>query len=42
MDGLITVQSNFTVKNTTNKMVSLIQIKGFTIFGRINHAAEAE
>ncbi len=41
MDDLITLPANHTFKETVEKIISLIEQKKFTIFGRIDHAAEA-
>jgi uncharacterized protein (DUF302 family) len=39
--GLITVASPFSVKETIERMLALIQSKGMTIFSRIDHAENA-
>lgn len=41
MEDLITIPGNLKFKETTDRVVSLIQSKGFTIFSRIDHGAEA-
>jgi len=40
-NGLTTLQSNFSVKETIDRIVSIAQSKGITIFARIDHAANA-
>jgi uncharacterized protein (DUF302 family) len=42
MEDLITITSNFTFKETSGRVVSFIQSKGFKLFGRIDHAEEAK
>jgi len=39
--GLVTVHSNFSVRETGNRLVSLLEEKGMRIVARINHAAGA-
>ena len=41
MEKLITLPCNLSFKKTVEKIISLIKEKEFTIFGRIDHAAEA-
>lgn len=41
MDELITLAGELNMKETVDKVVSLIQSKGFKVFGRIDHSAEA-
>lgn len=42
MEYLITITSNFTFKETTERVVSFIQLKGLKLFGRVDHAEEAK
>lgn len=42
MEDLITITSNFTFNETTDRVVSFIQSKGFKLFGRVDHAEEAK
>lgn len=39
--GLITLQSNHSVKDTADKLVSVIESKGMTIFARVDHQKNA-
>ncbi len=39
--GLVTVRSNFSVRETGNRLESLLEEKGMRIVARINHAAGA-
>lgn len=41
MEKLITLPGNLSFKETVERIISLIKEKEFTIFGRIDHAAEA-
>ncbi len=41
MNGLITIQSNYSVAETINRLVSIAESKGLIIFSRIDHAANA-
>jgi uncharacterized protein (DUF302 family) len=41
MDGLITIQSEHSVKETIDRLVSIVQSKGMTVFSRIDHADNA-
>lgn len=41
-DGLVTYQSNYSVKETADKFESILKDKGMTIFARINHQKNAE
>lgn len=41
MEELITISGNHPFKETIEKVISLIKEKEFTIFSRIDHAAEA-
>lgn len=41
-DGLNTVESPFDVATTIDKLTAALESKGMTIFGRVNHAANAE
>jgi uncharacterized protein (DUF302 family) len=40
-DGMINVQSDFNVKETTNRLESILNEKGMTIFNRIKHSESA-
>jgi uncharacterized protein (DUF302 family) len=40
-DGLISVKSTYTVKETADRLESLLRDKGMTLFIRIDHAAGA-
>lgn len=40
-DGVVDVQSSFTVKVTADRMESLLKEKGMTVFNRIDHAQGA-
>jgi uncharacterized protein (DUF302 family) len=37
--GLTSIQSRFDPKETTDRLVALIQANGMTVFARIDHAA---
>jgi uncharacterized protein (DUF302 family) len=39
--GLISLKSTFSVKETVDKLVHLVESKGLTVFCRIDHAANA-
>ncbi len=41
MTGLITISSEFSVKETIDRLASIVQSKGLTVFVRIDHAANA-
>lgn len=41
MNGLITATSKFPVKETVDRMVSIIEAQGWHLFARIDHAAHA-
>ena len=41
MKGLITIESDFFVKETINRLVSIVESKGLTVFARIDHADNA-
>lgn len=41
-DGVIVVKSSHNVKQTGDRLESILKGKGMTIFGRINHAAGAQ
>jgi len=41
-DGVINVQSTFNVKETADRMESILKDKGMTVFNRINHAESAD
>ncbi len=40
-DGLINVQSAFSVKETTDRLENILNEKGMTIFNQINHSDAA-
>jgi len=40
-DGLITLRSSYTPKDTMNRLETEVKAKGFTVFARIDHAAGA-
>jgi len=40
-DGMINVQSDFNVKETTDRLESILNEKGMTIFNRIKHSESA-
>jgi uncharacterized protein (DUF302 family) len=42
MKGLITIQSDYSVKETINRLASIVESKGLTVFARIDHAGNAE
>lgn len=39
--GLVTLQSNHSVKDTANKLASIIESKGMTVFARVDHQKNA-
>lgn len=41
MNGLTTATSDFTVKETIDRMVSIIEAQDWHLFARIDHAAHA-
>ena len=41
-NGLVTVKSAHSVKQTADRLDSLLQEKGMTVFGRVDHAAGAK
>lgn len=41
-NGLITIASEFSVANTIDRLTAAVEAAGFTIFARIDHAANAE
>lgn len=41
-DGLVTVESNYSVKETANRFESIIKSKGLTLFARIDHQKNAK
>ncbi|MGM0628625.1 MAG: DUF302 domain-containing protein [Candidatus Fermentibacterota bacterium] len=41
-NGLVTVQSNFSVRETGNRLERQLEEKGMTVFARIDHAAGAD
>jgi uncharacterized protein (DUF302 family) len=41
-DGLVKTKSPYSVKVTADRLEKVLQTKGMTIFGRINHARAAE
>jgi len=40
-DGVINIQSNFNVKETADRMESILKEKGMTVFNRIKHSESA-
>ena len=40
-DGVVNVQSTFNVKETANRMDSILKEKGMTVFNRIKHSESA-
>ena len=40
-DGLVNVESAYTVKETADRMESILKEKGMTVFNRINHSEGA-
>jgi uncharacterized protein (DUF302 family) len=40
-DGIVTVASAFSVRETVDRLASLVASQGFTVFARIDHAANA-
>lgn len=40
-DGMVNVQSSFNVKETADRMVSILNEKGMTVFNRIKHSRSA-
>jgi len=41
-DGLINVQSDFSVEETTDRLENILKEKGMTIFNQINHSDAAQ
>ena len=41
-EGLINVQSDFNVKETTERLENILNEKGMTIFNQINHSDAAQ
>ena len=41
MNGLITIQSDYSVKETIDRVASIVQSKELTVFARIDHADNA-
>src|SRR5215467_6970346 len=41
-DGLITIASRFSVKQTIDRLASTVSTRGMTVFGRVDHAANAK
>jgi|SRR5690242_161045 uncharacterized protein (DUF302 family) len=41
MNGLITTQSKYSVKETIDRVASIVQSKGLTVFARIDHGDNA-
>jgi uncharacterized protein (DUF302 family) len=41
-DGLITTASRFSVKETIDRLASTLSTRGMTVFGRVDHAANAK
>jgi uncharacterized protein (DUF302 family) len=42
VDGLITVASDLSVRDTVDRLAVIVTSKGLTIFARIDHAANAK
>lgn len=42
MKGLLSIQSDYSVKETIDRLVSIVASKGLTVFVRIDHATNAE
>ena len=42
MNGLMTIQSAHSVKDTIERIIALMESKGLTTFARIDHAANAK
>ena len=40
-DGLITIGSRFAVKESIDRLAAMVTSKGMTVFGRVDHAANA-
>jgi uncharacterized protein (DUF302 family) len=41
MNGLTTIESDFPFRETIERLISIVEAKGMTIFGRIDHAENA-
>ena len=41
MNGLITIQSYYSVKETIDRLSSIVESKGLTVFARIDHSENA-
>ncbi len=41
MNGLITIESDYSVKETIDRVASIVESKGLTVFARIDHANNA-
>jgi uncharacterized protein (DUF302 family) len=41
-DGIITTESNHSVEQTADRLVSILEDKGMTVMNRINHASGAK
>ena len=41
MKGLVTIQSHYPAKETIDRLASIIESKGMTVFARLDHAANA-
>lgn len=41
MKGLVTIQSHYPVKETIDRLASIIEAKGMTVFARLDHAENA-
>ena len=41
MKGLVTIQSHYPVKETIDRLASIIESKGMTVFARLDHAENA-
>lgn len=41
-DGMLSVPSDYSVKETANRLVNIIEKKGLTLFARIDHSGNAQ
>ncbi len=41
MEELITIHSDFSVRETIDRLTSILRVKGLTVFFRLDHAANA-
>jgi uncharacterized protein (DUF302 family) len=42
LTGLVTIESSHSVKDTIDRLVTIVESKGLTVFARIDHAANAK